>query len=379
MDEKKIYQALDHIGQQHMPDTLDVLPAVQQQIFHRTQRYTSRKSQQLARVAASVMISLLFIATTAYAIVQWSSHDPALREDMITEIGQSQTIDGTTVNLDWGYADSNRIVLSYSITDESGQLQREQATDVSLTDAGGRVYQPVSAFYASFDVPEMLTGNAHFDASIIDDNPQSLDLQFSLLNRFFFDFTLPLIADVRIEKQPDVEVNGVRVNLEWAAITPSMTRAYLCYEVPQDEDWSASLKLMFDGQRVAREAGASYPDMNRFQRRDDGRQCRGYIFLAGYDERPQEITLTVSHLQTAHLYSEENMRRAAEVLASYGIEAIVTPNTAQEVESYLLSIPHLPDDLDLVERAWEDAMRQTGEPLQGERIDGPWIITAKLP
>lgn len=379
MDEKNLYQALDNIGKRNMPDTLDILPAVQKQVMLRKQRYPSRWYQQSTKLVASVMTCLLLVATTVYAATQWSVHDPALREDMFTEIGLSQTIDDTTVHLEWAYADANRIVLSYSITDEAGELYREQATDVVLTDDMGRQYQPMGAFYADFDVPEMLTGNAHFDASIIDNNPLSLNLQVRLLDDFKFDFSVPFIAGIRIEKQPDIEVNGVRVNLESAVITPSMTRIYLCYESPGHEYWVPGLQLAFDDQRVAREAGADYPDFQPMERREDGRWCRGNIFLASYEELPQEITLTITHLQNAHRYSEENMRRAAEVLAGYGIEAIVMRNEAQTEESYLLSIPNPPDDPDLMEEAWNNAMQDMGDPIKGERIEGPWIITVELP
>lgn len=379
MDEKNLYQVLDNIGKRNMPDTLDVLPAIQKQMMPGKQRYPSRWYQQPAKLVASVMTCLLLVVTTVYAVTQWLVHDPALHEGMLTEIGLAQTIDDTTVHLEWAYADANRIVISYSITDETGELRREQAANVILTDDTGRLYQPIGAFYADFDVPEMLTGNAHFDASIIDNNPPSLDLQFHLLDGFIFDFTVPFISGIHIEKQPDIEVDGVRVNLEWAVITPSMTRVHLCYEAPGDEFWVPGIQLAFDDQHVAREAGASYPDFDTMQRREDGRWCRGNIFLAGYEETPQEMALIVTHLQNRHVYSEENMRRAAEVLAGYGIEAIVMRNEAQVEESYLLSIPNPPDDPDLMEEAWEDAMQNMGDPIKGERIEGPWLITVELP
>jgi len=379
MDEKKLYQVLDNIGKRNMPDTLDILPTVQQQIMQRKQGYPSRWYQEPIKLVASVMTCLLLVATTVYAVTQWSIHDPALNEDIVTEIGLSQTIDDTTVYLEWAYADANRIVLSYSIADESGELRREQATDVVLTDDNELQYQYIGAFYADFDVPEILTGNAHFDASIIEDDPQSLDLQFSVLDRFIFDFTVPFISGVRIEKQPDVEVNGVSVSLEWAVISPSMTRIRLCYEAPGDEFWVPGVQLAFDGQRVALEAGANYPGFSGIRRYEDARWCRDQIFLAGYEEQPQEITVTVTHLQNSHLYSKENMRRAAEILAGYGIEAIVMKNEAQTEESYLLSIPNPPDDAVLMAEAWEDAMQNMGDPIRGERIEGPWIIEVELP
>lgn len=379
MDEQKTYQVLDNIGKRNMPDTLDILPTVQKQIGQRKPQFLPHWYQHPVKLAASVLVCLFLVATTAYAVTRLSIHDPALDQDLITEIGLSQTIDDTTVYLEWAYADANRIVLSYSIADASGELRREQANEIVLSDGEGNRYQPVNAFYADFDVPEMLTGNAHFDASIIENNPQSLDLQLQLLDDFVFDFTLPFIPGIRIEEQPDVIVNGIHANLVEAVITPSMTRVHVCYETPDVEVWVPNIRLSFDGQRVAREVGASYPDFDGLQRRQDERLCRGHIFLAGYKELPEEVTLTITSLQTRHIYSEENMRRAAEVLAEYGIAAVVMRNEAQAEESYLLNIPNPPDNLDLMEAAWEDAMQNMGDPIQGERIEGPWIFTMQLP
>ncbi len=378
MDEKRFYQALDNIAQRNIPETVDVLPMVQKQLRQKKQHYPTRHYPQLAKFAASVLMGLLLMATTVYAVMQWSIHDSALNADLLTEIGLSQTINGTTVQVDWAYADANRIVLAYTMSDAAGQLQRHEATDVVLTDSEGHVYQPVSAFYADFDMPQMLTGNAHFDARIIDNNPESLALQLRVLDAFVFKFSVPFIAGVRIDKQPDIEVNGVKVNLEWAVITPSMTRVYVCYEAPSDELWTPSLQLAFEGQRVAREAGTNYPDFDGIQRRADGRWCRGNIFLAGYEQQPQQITLTITHLQTQHVYSEQNMQRAAEILAGYGIQAIVIRNEVQE-EGYLLNIPNPPKDLDVMEQAWQDAMLNMGTPIKGERITGPWAVTVTLP
>lgn len=379
MDEKNLYHVLDNIGKRNMPDTLDILPRIQKQIAHSKTQYSSRWYQQPAKLIASAMACLLFVTTTVFAITQWSIHDPALHEDMLTEIGLSQTINGTTVDLEWAYADANRIVLSYSISGEAGELQQDQATDVVLTDNDGHIYQYIGAFYADFDVPEILTGNAHFDASMIEGNPQSLDLHLRVLDDFIFDFTVPFLPGIHIQKQPDVEVDGVNVSLEWAIVSPSMTRISLCYEAPQDEFWVPGVQLAFDGQRVAREVGASYPGFSGIRSSEDERWCRDHIFLASYEEEPHEITLTVTHLQNSHLYSEENMIHAAEILAEYGIEAIVMRNEAQAEESYLLSITNPPDNLDLMEEAWNDAMQNMGEPIRGERIEGPWVITVELP
>jgi hypothetical protein len=385
MDKKTLYHALDRIGKRHMPDTLDILPDLQQQMQRRQQRSSLSRwyqhPQHSMKRIATVLVCLLLAVTTTYAVTQLATNDPALYPDMVTPIGASQTIDGTTVSVEWAYADANRIVLSYSMTTETGKLQREQITDVALTDSQGRFYRPVKAFYADLEIPAMLTGNAHFDAGIIDDNPQSLDLQFRVRDNFVFDVTVPFIAGVQVGKQSAVEAGGFNVNLEQAVITPSMTRIRLCYDVPDNQAWMPTVQLAFEGQRVAQEPGAAYPDFDGIQQLDENSRCRGYIFLAHSDDerRPQTMTLTVTGLQTGHLYSEESMQRAAEVFARYDIEARIVRNTAQETESYLLSLPNPPADPDRMEQIWAEAMQQAGEPLIGERIEGPWIITVELP
>lgn len=384
---KNRYHLLDRLAQRHMPDTLDILPALQQQMNQRATPPSRRIASPLVNLrlnsALIAAVVLLLGVGIVYAVAQFAIHDPAIKPDMITEIGQSQTIGDTTVTLDWAYADANRISLAYTISDATGQFEaiddRFKALNIHLTDDQARLYKPISAFYADYDTEALLTVNGHFDASVIDDTPQALNLELTLLDGFTFAFTVPFIASINIDKQPDVVVHDIAFNLEWAVITPSMTRVHVCYEAPGDDVWVPSLALAFDGKQVAREAGASYPDYGMYYKEDIGRWCRTHIFLTQYETLPQTVTLTAGHLQSPHRYSRENMEQMAAVYAEYGIDAVVMRNETSAEESYLLSFAELPEDFDLRDKIEEEARQKMGAPLKGERIEGPWIITLTLP
>ncbi|QPC80818.1 DUF4179 domain-containing protein [Phototrophicus methaneseepsis] len=379
MNENTLHRILDDIGKQNIPQDVDIYPAIEARLTaHSKWRFSWRVMS--SRLAASVLIGVLFLATTVYAVTQLNMNDPGLQENMVTVLGLSQTVDDMTVTLDWAYADANRIVVGYSVRGDEEISSEDWRPHLRLTDSTGRQYQPVLGFGANWLTSQKLTSGAYFDALPIENTPESLDLRLSIQAAFVFDFTVPFVAGVRLEGLPPVEVAGLQASLEWAIIAPSMTRTYICYEVPDDPLWAvsgANVELSFDDIPVAHGGTAHHPMGG--PRLQDGRQCQEDLFLTTYNERPQTLTLTIISLHTPHRYSQENMHRAAEILGTYGIEADVILNEAQEEESYMLNIPNPPLDEDLFDKAWEEAMANMGEPLSGERINGPWQLQAEVP
>jgi hypothetical protein len=332
------------------------------------------------RLVAGLVLCLVAV-TTVYAVVQFRTQDPGLEDEMITPINLSQTVGDMTFTVDWAYADANRIALGYSIRRENGVLANSWLSDVRLTDSEGRQYFPIGPLGMDHSIPEMLSTDAHFDASIIEngigqDAPKELKLHLKVKNTFDFDFKVPFQGGVRIEEK-NFEFDNLTASVKWAIISPSMTLLYLCYQVPEDGAWYADVELNYDGERVARESGASY--FLNAQPQVDGGFCREDRFLTTYRKLPKTLTLNIRYLQTPTYYSEENMKRAAAVLAKYGVEVEVKRNMASDRESYLLNIPNPPLDYDFFDKIWEEAMESMGEPLEGQRMKGPWILTLEVP
>ncbi|MCA9893756.1 MAG: DUF4179 domain-containing protein [Anaerolineae bacterium] len=379
MDQKTIHKLLDNIAERNMPASVDILPGLQSQL-DKPIRASASPLRYPSNAAAILVACLLFVATTVYAIVQLQIQDPALDESMVTQINLSQTIDDIAVTVDWAYADANRIVIAYSMSDEDNPLDAAIPTNQLWDSEGHRFLSVPVGYHLDQPLPEMLRGNLHYDASIVKGEPESLDLRLRLRGDFSFEFSVPFIPGVRIVRQPVIENAGLGVNLEWAIITPSMTRVFICYDTPNDDTWVPSLRVEFDGHPIGLEPGAHILGMKTNNEDANGRPCREHFFLDTYDELPNQVTFLVRHLQTATYYSEESMQRAAEVLAGHGIESEVVRNGHLPPVSYILSFT-LPPTIDYVEfdRIWDEALLAAGEPLSGESIEGPWEITVDLP
>jgi hypothetical protein len=397
MKKQNIYQALDNLAAQHTPDDIDFAPAIRRQLRERRQlQVLPRRNARIIslpyplRLVAGLALCLCVAVTTVYAVVQLRTQDPGLVDEMITPINLSQTEGDMTFTVDWAYADANRVVLGYSLSREGGNIANNWLTDVVLTGTEGGRYYPIGAFGLDRSMPEMLSSDAHFDASIVEngtgeDAPEVLNLHLKVKNTFKFDFSVPFTPGVRVEDGTPVEVNGIEARIEWAVITPSMARVSFCYEMPEGGPWYPRVQLAYDGERVARGAGAS--DFLSPQKQADGTWCRQDNFLTTYREFPKTLTLTITSMQTPTYYNKEHLQRMSEVYAKYGITAEVVKNTAAEWESYLLTFPDLPNDIDpdLLEQIGEEARLYAGAPLaeigeeEGERIDGPWVLTMDVP
>lgn len=386
MDKQKFAHLLDQVAARQLDPDTDLLPALEQQLAAgavptRTSRRRLRRSP-----AARLMLAacLLLIVSTVYAVLQLKIDDPGLRDSMVTELNLTQTVDDETATLNWAYADANRIVIAYTFTRQDGTIPDDQVVEVELRDSEGHAFQPVAAFGLDRAAPEMLHGSAHYDASVIEGTPAALDLTLRLARRFTFEFRVPFIPGVRVEDGTVQDRGGLDASLEWVVVAPSMTRVYFCYRQPEiksadgAETWYPrypGVLLEFDGVRVAREAGASYT-MNSPTQDERGLWCQETRFLTTYQTIPQQVTLTITHLQTRILYSEDNMRRAAGVFAGYGITAEVRPNVSG---GYLLNFPEPVQDYARFEQIWSEAQAKMGEPLSGKRLDGPWTLTVDLP
>jgi hypothetical protein len=387
--QQNITQAMDHLAAQHIADDIDLAPAIQKQL--RQQEKPARRSRIISlpyplRFVAGLIICLV-AATTVYAVVQLRGQPLGLEDEMVTPINISQTVGDMTFTVDWAYADANRVVLGTSLTGDGGNnVANNWLTDAVLTGTEGGRYYPIAAFGLDRSMPEMLSSDAHFNGAIIengtgDDAPEVINLHLKAKNTFNIDFSVPFTPGVRVEDGTPVEVNGIAAWIDWAVITPSMARVNFCYEMPEDGPWYPNVQLAYDGERVAWEAGASYFQSPWEQRNSDDIWCRQDDFLTTYRELPETLTLKITHMQTPTYYSQENMERMAEIYAKYDIEAEVVKNTAIPHESYLLTFPDLRDDIDpdCWEEISEEARLNAGDPLEGERIDGPWVLSIDVP
>ena len=171
------------------------------------------------------------------------------------ELDLSQTIDGVTVRLERAYADSNVVLVGFTV---SGPGARYYADAGKLSSADGQSLPPMIGMgvvpgsdiilgnWASSERVAMIVA---FDASSVKGAPSELSLRLetqvadsavpgadqTLVGPFKFDFNLPFHSGKVIYIGQTVEAAGVPVTLEQVVISPWATRAVFSFSPPYDD------------------------------------------------------------------------------------------------------------------------------------------------
>ncbi len=418
MDEKPIRQALEALAKEEITDDMNLWPTIKAQI-------DSSKPVQNRRwfgFGRMILVALIFLmSAVAYALYQASNGDPGLEsvqaEKLITPLNLTQTIDGITVKMDWGYADSNRILLGYTVDEPQGVNTAPVAgMPFSLSDSSGNYFVTDSMVgFGGLKVePEADTITDGFDPTCLGTNqPDKLDLTFNLalsveqvtqsfsgggggggggggnssgclqvgdvsqtppssdqkIVQFKFQFSLPMIHAVNITDQQSVTANGIEMHTESLSVSPSMTRVRLCYSLPdQSNDWSPKGDEAIGDDQVPFQGNSIEPA------EDGSGNCADVMIPAPYiPGKTTTMTLNVTDLMTSYNFSPENSQSFTALLAQKG----VTINVTGTGEGFNYSIVSQPKDLsdDQLNVLISDAMEQAFRRYHA----GPWTFTFNLP
>lgn len=309
---------------------------------------------------ALALVLCLAVGTVAYAALPLLNRvfqmDAGLRQvdqaDLVQQLHLSQTVDGVTVTLERAYADANRIVVGYTIKAPNGQ--RYEARRLTLTDAAGTVFHETVGFGVSgaSDIleaappPGEKVNVVSFDAAPVEGAPAALDLRLEMeleeralppgasaspptpgglpaeapmrvevqplpvgriIGPFTFDFRTPFIPGRVIEMNQTVEDAGVAVRLERLVVTPSETRATICFTAPDGgrRQWVPILTL-----EAGNEQYAGGIVSKTFY--EGGEGCYQGSFLASLHDQGGAWRLTVSELvgEDTDLPTEPQIRLA---------------------------------------------------------------------
>jgi hypothetical protein len=372
MKEQRVAQILEGIAEDEVPATLDLWPDIQARVQPRRRPLPwtrLRPTTRLGWAFLALALSLAFGAVT-YAVApvvgRLFQQESGLRHveqaDLVQELDLSQTVDGVTVTLERVYADANRIVVGFTIKSPNGQ--RYEARHLTLTDAAGTVFPGTLGYGVTgqsdiLDVSLPPGEGAYvlaFDAAAVEGAPEELALRLvmdveelvlppdapgpsptlagtpaeppepmvvelepmpvgAIVGPLTFDFSVPFIPGRTVEVQQTVEAVGIAVMLERIVVTPSETRAFLCFEPPDGDskEWTPIVTLdAGDGQDlsgISRQfSGTCYVLSGTLQFKADGSvttvnetgeedcYCYGYGFLAPLYDQRGEWTLTVTEL-----------------------------------------------------------------------------------
>ncbi len=302
MKEQQVTQILQEIAEQGVSDSLDLWPAIRAQV------QPQRRPSWWMRVVPTTRLgwaSLALVLLLAFAGASWAGSarnrafrvEPGLRHIEQAGLGQevnlSQTVDGVTVTLQRVYADANRIIVGYTVSGPTAQ--KHGFPETILTDDRGNVFphsteaaQPEFPPYAEAaqDIYIKTIGCvSSFEADAVQGTPATLSLHLLIdlvsmetaTGPFTFDFSVPFDAGRDVEVQQTVEAAGVAMRLERVVVTPSETRAILCFTPPDgnSDRWRASVATLDTGDWQNHDGFAINTD-----RRIVGEEvCNRYSFL----------------------------------------------------------------------------------------------------
>lgn len=299
MDERLITQALQEIARKEIPDDMNRLPEIQQQLG-RFSRSAARSRTSWVVAAILTMLAVSIVAYAAARLLQNTPLDPGLQgaseADLITVLNLQQTIDGVTVTLDYAYADANRLSIAVSSKGTIPADIQYSFSDIQLSNSEGYPITPMfgggGGGGGSTDNPEVntygLSTLGSYDTTAIQGNPDSLDLRVEttiLVNSgvdqsaggsgssggstpdeganlmtpapartigpFVFEFELPFIHGQVVEPQQSATAGGITMRLDRLVIAPSMTRGVVCLDPASEQGYIPTLSLTVNDEPVS--------------------------------------------------------------------------------------------------------------------------------
>ena len=282
---------------------------------------------RLAWVLVPVLVLLL--GGTVYgatSIIQGLFHKWATGVEtagLAQELNLSQTIDGVTVRLERAYADSNVILVGFTV---SGSKEKYYTQEEKLSTADGHNlpvidrdvevsgWQRIMGSWQSSEHTAVLTA---YDASSLKGNPAELNLRLEMgladtvtgntdtvMGPFVFDFTLPFHAEEVIDVKQTVEASGIPITLERVVISHWATQAIFSFSPPYDNTKSRPLMIA-----SVQPASGDNVSLALGKIREDGTGQYSFEDLTG---KPGEWTITITELvfppdlkgQTPEVYPE---------------------------------------------------------------------------
>jgi hypothetical protein len=425
MDERDIRQALHSQAEQEIPEDMNLWPTIQKQLEKPAPR-RARPALRLGKAAVGVAAAAL-VSAVGYAYYQSRMDDPGLQAvdnaDMVTHLNLSQTIDGMTVTVDYAYADANRISISYSASGNVPVASSYVFGDVKFTDDRGHAFRDLLSGGGggggggggpeATEMQVMFNANGSYDATVIQDAPDKLNLRLEItlaqmndgwllpngttvpntnglpdpnaqsvsvpagkqVGPYIFNFTIPFNKGRTLSEPKTAESNGIALTLRRFVVTPSMTRAELCFNLPIPADlkprypdvpltWAIVGRLQVDDQTLdipltndtSLTTGAA-PEAN----------CHAYpIAQAALKSASNaDWKLTITRLE---IPGSEDAEKVNAALRAAGFTLIPQPNGGYGIEK--------PENME-----YDTFIKQVDAITEQFRyqVDGPWTFTFRLP
>ena len=286
---ERISAALHGYAEMRVPETVDPWPDIRESlsgdaVAARPGRL--RRFRPVPRTRKQVILTLILVALFtmgAYAGSKWvfQTFQDELPGGNARELGTqlylTQTMDGAKVNVEWAYADEQRVVVGYSVEDlkedrkdyendaelepilASGPKDALPPHIVDITDASGDDFKVVGgtvyiddegtwmgplANTAVFAAPDGLEPGEihrfHFEVTL-DESPvfppgatSVRDEPDPIIGPFTFDFEIPVRTVGVVEMNQTAEANGLTMTLDRVVQSPGRPQAIVCFDPPND-------------------------------------------------------------------------------------------------------------------------------------------------
>lgn len=294
---ERLERALRGCAGAGIPDAVDLWPAIEERVSPAPGRPRLLWFVPRTRTAW-ILIALLMtlFATGAYGASKWvydlfrSELPGAGAENPGTDVYERKVTDGAAVTVEWAYADTEFMVVGYSVEDlkedrrnagrpatlEPLLIGEESGRDklpphVDVTDEDGRDFDLIDGTTytlgigdiwngalpntAVFAVPEGLEPeNAHLfrfqvplEERPIPSSREEAEKGFRMeqkppIGPFAFEFEIPVRSAPTVEMDQTVKANGVEITLDRVVNSPARPQAVICFDPPNDAyDWSPTV------------------------------------------------------------------------------------------------------------------------------------------
>ncbi|MCC6801482.1 MAG: DUF4179 domain-containing protein [Anaerolineae bacterium] len=302
------------------------------------------KHTRLTTKIALALVAALVIVTVAYAVdallQRIINYDAGLKAVNDAELGTplnlSQTVDDLTVNLQWVYADENRISLGYVVSGEGpldSPAQDYYPRDMVLSDGDGNVFPSAGGMGYTGEGGEAAQVSS-FDTSKVGSLPETLNLHLELRVEIMThdaratleakptpapdatsvveqigpgDFPFsgpygPFVFDFSVSSKPSRIINfnqtvtdqDVPITLKRVIIAPSQTRVEVCFDPPVEKEggWALIPFLSINGSDLLTENPPVAPGEQLLE----GTNCHSLIYNAAFGDRTGDWSLRIQEL-----------------------------------------------------------------------------------
>lgn len=385
-----IHNALEMAARKAIPDNVNLLPNISAKVGNGERTSRLAPVRKLSTAVIIAVIALVVLASAAYAAYRlfWdpglqgvkdaglgSVVNPMPQSTLLPEVtlisaekvpvvlvGETQTINGVTMTLDWVSLNSSRLMLGFTASGLSN---------------GVSIGNPEVAF--SGTTPKLLTGSSlilsgtdpiigeYVSYEVVNDVPQdgkvslALDIPVAKGNEIAASFHFD-VGEVGVNSnQPasgqqtyTVSVNGIGVTLEWLQMTDKSTTALLCYDQPTvDGNWQLSLLTVQydDGSYNSRGDPILAQTLNPADSRGNQKCARAEFPIGrGSDSRMLQLSI-------AELSNGEDRRKGVWDFVTILPEAMTVQNTQTTPTQLALDIKSVGDLTATLEWAYADTHR----------------------